>query len=408
MRLDKIPTPDGTPIALRVKPAAERAIRAGHPWLYEAAIRRQSRPGASGDLAVVFDGKGRFLAVGLYDPASSIRVRVLQHGEPAPIGREWFQSRLADAVHLRAPLFGAETNGYRLVHGENDGLPGAVVDRYDQTLVLKLYSSAWVPHLRDLVAALEDATRFERLVLRLGRAASERPALLHGLEDGDLLLGPPLKGPLVFRENDLLFEVDPANGQKTGFFLDQRENRARVGRLARGREVLNVFAYTGGFSVYAARGGATSIVSTDISEPALASARRNMAINGESRATEHTTIAGDAFEVMADLARARRRFDLIVVDPPTFASRRSEIAGALRAYASLTRLALEILQPGGILVSASCSSRVRAEDFFTTTQQAARDAGRRLQEMERTGHAPDHPIGFPQGAYLKCLFAIAL
>ncbi len=412
--LAHIPAPSARHIALRVTPEAERALRQGHPWLFDRAIRQQSQEGQPGDLAVVFDRKGRFLAVGLYDPRSSLRVRILAHGQPAAIDRDWFAARLAAAAALRAPLArqprGAATTGYRLVHGENDGLPGLVIDRYERTFVCKLYTPAWIPHLGEVLAALAGAAMPERIVLRLGRAMQGQTEDLYGLSDGQVLAGPPLDGPVPFSENGLRFEADPVHGQKTGFFLDQRENRARVEKLAAGKTVLNLFAYTGGFSVYAARGGARSVVSVDTSAPALEAAQRNWALNRNLpgvAAAAHEMVVEDAFDLLARLARTGRRFGLVIVDPPAFAQERSQVTPALAAYERLTRLALDVLQPGGTLVQASCSTRVDADTFFTAVQRAAARAGRPLRELERTGHALDHPITFKEGAYLKCLFAVA-
>jgi 23S rRNA (cytosine1962-C5)-methyltransferase len=380
--------------------------------LYAGSIREQSHEGAPGDLAVVFDRKGRFLAVGLYDPHSSIRVRVLQHGEPAPIERAWFADKFGVAaarrVSLRDRPQARGTTGYRLAHGENDGLPGFVVDRYGQTLVIKLYTAAWVPHLRDVFASLTEIAPAERLVLRLGRAMQDRPQHLHGLKDGVVLSGPPLEGPVLFWENGLRFEADPIRGHKTGFYLDQRENRARVEPLAGGKDVLNVFAYTGAFSVYAARGGARTIVDVDVSAPALAAGERNLAHNRHVPAVasvSHETVVDDAFEALARMGESGRRFDLVIVDPPAFARTRAQVDGALAAYKSLTELSLRVSSPGGTLVQASCSSIVDAERFFDTVHGAARRAGRPLRELERTGHPLDHPVTFGEGAYLKCLFA---
>lgn len=410
--LTEIPRPADRNIAVRVVPGAERALPEGHPWLYADSIREQNREGAPGDLAVVFDRKGRFLAVGLYDPHSSIRVRVLQHGEPAPIGPEWFAARLEAAVARRAPLRdrppAARTTGYRLVHGENDGLPGFVVDRYAETLAIKLYTAAWVPHLQDVLAALTSVAPARRLVLRLGRATEERPEYLYGLEDGSVLLGPPPDGPVLFWENGLRFEADPIRGQKTGFYLDQRENRAQVEPLAGGKDVLNVFAYTGGFSVYAARGGARRVVDVDASAPALEAAERNLAHNRHVPAVatvSHETIVGDAFEALARMGQAGRRFGMVIIDPPAFARSRAQVDAALSAYERLSQLGLGVVSTGGILVQASCSRPVGAETFFDAVQRAARGAGRPLRELARTGHPLDHPVAFSEGAYLKCLFA---
>ncbi len=412
--LSEIPGPAARRIALRVTAEAERALRRGHPWLFERAITQQSHEGRPGDLAVVFDSKRRFLAVGLYDPCSSIRVRILQHGEPATIDEDWFRARLEAAARLRAPLRertpAAATTGYRLVHGENDGLPGLVVDRYERTSVLKLYTSAWVPHLGNVLSALASVSPSERLVLRLGRAMADHQQHLYGLCDGQALGGPDLEGPVLFWENGLRFEADPVRGHKTGFYFDQRDNRARVEQLAGGKRVLNLFAYTGAFSVFVARGGARDIVSVDASAPALEAAARNMARNRRFpavAAAAHEIVGEDAFEVLGRMGRSGRHFDLVIVDPPAFASKRAQVPQALAAYERLTRLSLAVMRPGGTLVQASCSSRVDAEIFFETVNRAAARIGRPLREIERTGHGLDHPITFKEGAYLKCLFAIA-
>jgi 23S rRNA (cytosine1962-C5)-methyltransferase len=397
-------------MALHVSAPAERALRQGHPWIFDQAITEQSHEGAPGDLAVIFDNKRRFLAVGLYDPTSTIRVRILQHRQPATIDENWFKAKLIAANQLREPLTYQSTNGYRLVHGENDGLPGLIVDRYADTLVIKIYSPAWVPHLKEFCSALSQTNPTQRLMLRLSRSLNKQSRFLYGLEDGMTLAGLPLEGLILFQENGLTFECDPIHGQKTGFFLDQRENRARVEKISKGKSVLNVFAYTGGFSVYAARGGAKQVVSVDLSAPAIQAAIHNFAHNQQFPAVKsafHETIADDAFDVLARMETQKRLFDLVIIDPPMFAQNQSQIAAGLSAYRKLTRLGLGVLRSGGTLVQASCSSRIDAETFFDTIHQSARESSRRLIEIERTGHALDHPIGFEEGAYLKCLFATA-
>ena len=431
-----LPRPSEKRIAIRVTPAAERAIKQGHPWIFESAITEQSHAGEAGDLAVIFDKKRNFLAIGLYDPDAMIRVRVLQRLKPATVGEQFFKTKLDAANQTRAPLRNAPpehlTDGYRLVHGENDELPALVIDRYAETYVVKLYSPAWIPHLRDVLAALghiiangekqspaiqtETGSAIKLLrtsarksndeysvVLRLGGSVKENNC---GLEDGMLLHGDPLKGAIIFRENGLCFEADPVLGQKTGFFLDQRENRARVEKLAKGRRVLNVFSYTGGFSVYAARGGATEVVSLDASKPATDAAERNFKLNFPN-SDIHRTITGDAFTEMARMKTEGQRFEMVIIDPPSFAKKASQTDGAINAYQKLTKLGLDILTPNGILVQASCSSRVDSASFFDAIHSAARQAGRPLKEIERTSHALDHPIGYREGEYLKCLFAMA-
>ncbi|HEX9780443.1 MAG TPA: class I SAM-dependent methyltransferase [bacterium] len=408
--VDRIPPPGTRRVSMRVTPAAERKLRAGHPWVYDRAIRRQSHAGAPGDLAAIYDGRNRFLAVGLYDPASSIRVRVLQTGRPVPIARPWFVRRLQDAARVRLPLSACRTTGYRLAHGENDGLPGVVVDRYDDILVVKLYTNAWIPHLAALREALRSVHDPAWMVLRFGRSIQAEAERRYGLWDGVTLDGRVPGGQPEFREYGLHFEVDPVHGQKTGFFLDQRENRAKLGTFCAARTVLDAFAYTGACSVYAARGGAREVTSLDVSRPALAVAQRNMMRNRGHpaiAAAGHQVIAADAFEALRHLRRAGRRFDIVVLDPPSFAKTEDEVPRALKAYARLVRLGLGVLQTGGTLMAASCSSHVSSAAFFLTVRQAAAGAKRPLWELERTGHPLDHPVTFPEGAYLKCLFAVA-
>ncbi len=401
----KFPSPSEKRIALHITPAAERAIKSGHPWLFENAIRYQSHRGKMGDLAVVFDKKRKFLGIGLYDPDSIIRVRLLQVLKPATVGQPFFEEKLRAANQRRVPLRGAKkkTTGYRLLHGENDGMPGVIIDRYEKTAVIKLYTPAWIPHLRDLLGALEKISPAERVVLRLSDRLKENEYNLH---DGMILFGKEINSPIAFHENGLKFEVDPIRGQKTGFFLDQRENRARVEKLAKGKSVLNAFSYTGGFSVYAARGGAKEVVSLDASKPAIDAATRNFALNFENKSL-HKGIVGDAFEIMTQMRKNNRLFDMVIIDPPSFAHKKSQTEGAILAYKKLTRLGLGILAPKGIFVQASCSSRVDTELFFDTIHLTARQIKRPLREIERSSHALDHPIGFAEGEYLKCLFAMA-
>lgn len=403
-----LPSASGRRLALRVTRQAQAALRAGHPWLFDRSIVEQNGEGQPGDLAVIFDDRRRFLAIGLYDPASPIRVKVVQHGAPATIDAAFFAARLAEAVHRRAGLASAATTGYRLVHGEGDGLPGLAIDRYDRVQVLKLYSAAWLPHLPVLLEGLAAVAPADWVVLRLSRAVQQEVARL-SIVDGTTLAGQSPAGPVHFRENALQFEVDVLQGQKTGFYLDQRENRARVEGLAAGRETLNVFAYSGGFSLYAARGGASLVVSLDASQPALDAARRNFALNEDLpavAAARREFLVGDAFAELARLARAGRRFDLAVVDPPAFAQREASVPAALLAYQRLARLSVGVLRPGGVLAAASCSSRVGAEEFFAAVRRGAAQAGHSLQEIERSGHPLDHPARFPEMAYLKCLIAV--
>jgi len=401
-----LPSPGERRLAVRVTKDALRQIRGGHPWVFESSITSCPDDGRAGDLAVIFDSERRFQGIGLYDPASPIRVRMLHHGPPVPIDEAWWRQRFTDALDRRSGLLtSTETTGLRCVHGENDGLPGLVVDRYGPAVVVKLYSAAWVPHLRSAVAALGRLLAPEVVVLRLSRALGDD---LPGLADGTVLVGDAPTGPVLFRENGLVLEADVIAGQKTGHFLDQRENRLLVGAQAAGARVLDVFACTGGFSLSAAAGGARSVHSLDLSARALETARSNFGHNQHLpavRGCHLETTVGDAFAVMAALAAAGERYGVVVVDPPSFTHTQAGVAGARRAYRRLTDLAVRLVGDGGLLVQASCSSRVGADDFFAEVLAGASGAGCRLDEIRHTGHPLDHPVGFPQGAYLKALFA---
>ena len=334
--LDRLPTPGERRLAVRVTRDAFRQIRGGSPWLYDGSITSVSHDGAPGDLAVVFDDDRKFAAIGLWDPTSPIRLKVLHRGAPTQIDGAFWRTVLSTARDRRAGLEADdETTAYRLVHGENDGLPGLVVDRYDQTLVVKIYTPAWFPHLADVIEALVDLLSPVRIVLRLSRAVASGDTF--GLEDGDTIVGPAPEGPILFRERDLTMEADVVHGQKTGHFLDQRDNRALVRSMASGASVLDVFAGTGGFSLAAAAGGASSVHLIDQSAPALETAKKNLAHNhrlGEVRRCQVHTTVGDAFKVMAALTAKRERFDIIIVDPPSFASNQAAVPRALAAYAA--------------------------------------------------------------------------
>jgi 23S rRNA (cytosine1962-C5)-methyltransferase len=397
-----VPSIDDRRIAVRITKDALRHIRRGHPWIFDESIVSESFGGRAGDLAVVFNDDRKFVAIGLYDPDSPIRIRVLHRGKPTTVNVEFWRSKLAEAAEARAILTSsADTTGFRLVNGENDSLPGLVIDMYDGTAVIKLYSAAWFGHLAEVVEALGDHA--QSVVLRLARQVSKGDTF--GLSDGQVLVG-PLNDPVLFLENGLTFEAHTLSGQKTGHFLDQRENRQQVRQMSAGKRVLDVFSCTGGFSVYAAAGGATEVHSVDLSPQAIEAAVRNFEHNHDATVScLHRTTVGDAFEVMADMAKAKERYDIVVVDPPSFAQRAADSDRAIRAYKRLTHLAVRLVKPGGQLVQASCSSRVSAAAFFEAVANAANDANVTLSDTGHTSHAVDHPIGFPEGAYLKALFA---
>jgi 23S rRNA (cytosine1962-C5)-methyltransferase len=391
-----------------VHPPAERALRGGHPWLFSDSIVSTSGAPAAGDVAVVFDGRKHFLAAGLYDPESPIRVRVLVHDTPAEIGAGLFRERIATALRARSELWSAQTTAFRVLNGEGDGMPGLVADLYDRTLVLQLFTGAWIPHLRDLVPVLHELLAPERVLLLVAGRVAASDACPTELAGGAVLAGEAPGGGVPFLETGLHFEAHPFEGHKTGFYLDQRANRRRLARHTSGARVLNVFSYTGAFSVHAARGGAHEVVSVDRSAPPLAQAERHFELNRSDAAIaacRHRTVVGDAFEVMEAMGRDRERFDVVVVDPPSFTRAARHERGAIAAYRALTGLALPLLRPGGLLVQASCSSRVGREAFFTAVLGAAAAAGRSPTSHERTGHPVDHPFTFPEAEYLKCIWA---
>jgi 23S rRNA (cytosine1962-C5)-methyltransferase len=397
-----------TRLRLRITAAAETAVRSGHPWVFSDSVLESNRAGQTGELAVIYDRKDRFLAVGLFDPDSPIRVRILHAGKPQTIDHAWWQTRLEQTLVRRRDLFDAQTTGYRLIHGESDGWPGLMLDRYDTTLVLKLYTAAWLPRLDDTLALLKENVPGEHVVLRLSRNIQTVAVKQYQQGDGKVIFSEPAVpeagAPVIFLESGLRFEADVLRGQKTGFFLDQRENRREVETLARGRRVLNAFSFSGGFSVYAARGGATAVTDLDISAHALAAAQRNFALNKNYpgvAACHHDTAQGDAFEW---LAASAAKFDLVVLDPPSLAKRAVEREGALRAYERLATLGLERLAREGILVAGSCSAHVPAKEFFEVVRRAAAKSGRKFAELKTLRHPPDHPATFKEAEYLKVIY----
>jgi 23S rRNA (cytosine1962-C5)-methyltransferase len=392
-------------LRLHLTPAAEGAVRRGHPWVYADRVREQNREGVAGELAVLYDRRNRFLALGLFDPGSPLRVRVLHVGDPVTVDAAWWLARLEATLARRAGLFDAETTGWRCIHGENDGWPGLVLDRYGDVFVLKLYTAAWLPRLRELLPLLERCLQPRSVVLRLSRNVAAVAAGEYGRREGDVLLGEPVTGPVEFLESGIRFEAEVLKGQKTGFFLDQRDNRRCVGTLSAGAQVLNAFSFSGGFSLHAARGGAVRVVDVDISSHALASARRNMDLNRHLpgvAAARHESVQADVFDWLA--ASERPEFDVVILDPPSLARREADREAAIAAYGRLAGLGWGRVRPGGVLLAASCSAHVSAEEFFSVVRAAIGRNGGRFTEMQTAGHPPDHPAVFPEAHYLKAIY----
>lgn len=379
-----------------------RHLRAGHPWVFRKAVEKAPKGLAAGAIVDVVEGE-RFVARGYYDPHSAIAVRILTREPAEAIDGAFWKRRVLRALALRRELV-HDTTGYRLVHGESDALPGVVVDLYGRWAVLKLYSAGLTPHRGRIVEALREAC---------GELAGVygRDEIPHDEEDegsapqGRVLWGEEPPERIAIDEHGMKLLVDVRRGQKTGTFLDQRENRLLVRQLAAGRpEALNCFSYTGGFSVAAALGGARHVVSVDVDRDAIALARDNFRENGLDPA-DHAFAAEDAFELLARYKREGRRFDLVVCDPPAFAKSQKAVEGALAGYASLNRAALAVLAPGGLLVTASCSARVSADQFYDAVREAAFKARVDLQLVEERRQPPDHPVSpqFREGRYLKLL-----
>jgi len=391
-------------IAIKLKPAAERMVKKSHPWVFDEGIIKQSQKGQPGDLAVVFDSKkNKFLACGLFDPNSPIRIKILQTHKSATINKDWFEQKIQAAYELRKPLLQTNTNSYRLLYGENDGLPGLITDVYDKVAVVKIYSAIWFPYLVDVLPLIQKTTACETMVIRLSRNLMDKqnPG---GLHDGQVVFGELKNQDVIFLEHGVRFSANVIHGHKTGHFLDHRNNRKRVGEMAKGKTVLDVFSYSGGFSVHALVGGAQKVTSIDISAQALEMASKNADLNEFSG--QHICMAVDAFEGMQQLIDENKTYDLVIIDPPSFAKKASENARALGAYRRLAKLAIQLTAKQGELLLASCSSRVSSDEFFQLNFEELENSRRKFKMMSKSFHDIDHPVNpnFPEGAYLKCAY----
>ena len=387
---------------LRLKPGRERSLLRRHPWVFSGAIEEVVGAPQSGATVQVSAADGGFLAWAAYSPASQIRARVWGFDEAEIPGPELFEKRIEAALaRRRADLAAETTNAMRLVHGESDGLPGLIADRYGDVLVVQLLSAGCEQWRNTLVEILGHRSGCDRVYERSDTDARE----LEGLsERSGMVSGRAPKGPLEIIEHGIKYEVDVVSGQKTGFYLDQRDNRKRVGELAAGREVLDCFCYTGGFALSALKGGARTLLSIDSSAQALAQARRNLGLN-RIAAGGAEWLEADVFQALRKLRRDGRQFDFIVLDPPKFAPTSKDAARAARGYKDINLNALKLLRPGGLLATFSCSGGVSPDLFQKIVAGAAADAGASLLLRERYRSAPDHPvrIEFPEGEYLKGL-----
>ena len=387
-----------------LKPGREKSLLRRHPWIFSGAIQQADQNIASGATADVLSSKGEFLARGAYSPQSQIRVRAWTFDDES-IDAEFFRKRIRVALAQRSTLnLQQDTNAIRLIYAESDGLPGLIVDRYDDLLVLQSLTAGseyWKEAIADI---LLEETSLKNIFERSDADVRE----LEGLSPRvGSLRGSIIHSPLTITEHGLKFLVDVESGHKTGFYLDQRANRQRVQAFAQGGDVLDCFCYTGGFTVNALAGDAKSVLLVDASSEALTLARQNIELN-KLPITKAQFLEGDVFQVLRKFRDEARAFDMIILDPPKFAPTAAQADKAARGYKDINLLAFKLLRPNGILFTFSCSGGVDAALFQKIVAGAALDAGVEAQIIEHLSQASDHPISlhFPEGAYLKGLICI--
>jgi len=383
-----------------LKRGREKPVLNRHPWIFSGAIKNIKGECADGDIVTVVDSRGSFLAQGYLNRRSQITVRLLSWIEEETVDRGFFRHRLEQAIAVRRPLQeDPATNAYRLINAESDFLPGLVVDRYNEYLVIQFLTLGIEKWKGEIVSLLGELLPSRGIYERSDVEVREK----EGLPPATGLLAGQERPALVYiLENGHRFIVDIKQGQKTGFYLDQRENRQKLSRYCHGKTVLNCFAYTGAFAVYAAGAGAKKVVNVESSAEALKLAQRNMALNSfEGRDDEY--VEGDVFQVLRQHRDEGRSFDLIVLDPPKFAYSQSQVQAACRGYKDINLLAMQMLRPGGILFTFSCSGLISSELFQKVVFGASVDAGRNVQIIEKLTQGFDHPIllSFPESEYLK-------
>lgn len=398
----RAPTPDVTDNILRLKPNEERRLRAGHLWVYSNEIDTERTPLKTlpaGALCRLLDARGKALGTAYVNPHALLCARLLTGQGDAQIDADWFARRLRAAATMRQRIYGGQP-WYRLVHGEGDGLPGLVIDRYGEVFVVQIGTAGMENLKGPLLDALQAEFSPRGIVLRNDSSAREAEELPLYVED----VGAVPQAVLI-EEGGVRFEVAMHGGQKTGWFFDQRDNRDRLARYAREARVLDVFSYVGGWALRAHGFGAKEVACIDSSAAALDAAAHNAALNGASL----ETLKGQALDVLRQLGAEGRRFDLVIVDPPALIKRKKDHAEGLSLYGRLNRAALELLAPGGFLVSCSCSYHLEAAELQRVLLRESRAAGRRLQILEQGGQGPDHPVhpAIPETRYLKAYFCAA-
>jgi len=384
--------------AIRLKPGREASLLRGHPWLFSGAIAHVDPSLSPGAVAAALASDGRPVGLGFFNGQSDISFRLLTADSSTNIDRDFWKLRIESALSLRRRIIPPGTNAYRLINAEGDGMPGLVVDRYAEVLVITIGTMGMENRRESIVDLLVESLRPKSVLERSEGRSRQR----EGLEERiGIAHGEDIPERIAINENGLKFEVDAVNGQKTGFFLDQRENRRIIGSVSGSMKVLNAFAYTGAFSVYAASGGADRVVTVEASELACEAAVRNLEINGFS-AGHHTVVAADVFTY---LRQTDETFDMVILDPPAFAKTRADVERAGRGYKDINLQAVKRLNAGGILATFSCSNHLDEELFQKIVLSAVRDCSRTGQVLRILGAGPDHPVllSHPEGKYLKGL-----
>ncbi len=386
-----------------LKPYKEESLATGHAWIFSGALQQPPRWIEVGGLVDVKSSKGQFVARGYYNPQTDIAIRILTRNPEEAIDAEFVRDRVRRAVELRRVFLPEQTDAYRLIHSEGDGLPGLVVDRFADILVMQIHT-AGMERLRPLITeALLQETGVSGILLRNDSASRRR----EGLEvEEPVAVAGEVPEHVLIRENGIQFHVDPWQGQKTGFFLDQRDKRESLRKYAQGKRILNCFSYTGGFSLYAALTSKnTHVTSVDISAPAIEASRENFELNNLNPDDYEFHIA-DVFTYLEDAVARDEQFDVVVLDPPAFAKTQSTRNNALKAYRRLNTLGMQALRPGGILLTCSCSGVVGMDDLLGVISQSAQRFQHSVQLLESYTHGVDHPINLamPETAYLKAVF----
>ena len=390
-------------IAIKLNKAGERAVKQGHPWIFEQSIEKRPEYNAlAGSLCVLFDQRtNKPFAFGLWDPEEIIRIKIIFKGGRLQLNTDFWKSKLKDAHSKRENLINKGVTGYRGIHGENDGFPGLVLDVYAQTGVLKIYSEIWKPYVEVLMEEIRKQFDLETIVIRFSRKITQNNSFSY--QEGDVIGEPMTTEKVAFEEYGVQFYAYTLSGHKTGFFLDQRPNRLWVQQHARGKKVLDVFSYVGGFGIHALKGNAHSLTSIDISSHAMEVATENLALN-QMDDSRWTPLVADAFATLNDLIQQHKQFDIVIIDPPSFAKQASEVPNALKQYERLARLGKELVAQNGTLILGSCSSRISLEDFEKVHQNANITKPNGWKHLHTTLHDEDHPVTFPEGNYLKTIF----